>query len=348
MPGLFRQPPPRKEGPLPRTTPRPLLASILGAAGILLWATETALITVTVSIPPLQTVALSFAFAGLLSPAVWLITGGDPLEAFRQPPRVWLLTVGSLVGYHASIYYATQKAPPAAAALLQGTTPLIIVLGSALLPGERLRWWHVAGALLGFCGVLSLIDGGGEAASPAGDHSFHLGLIGIAAGLWGLYSVVSRRFGEVPSSTLGVFYVACALVSLAGHLAFETWVQPEPAQWAAIAALGLLPMGLAIYLWDHGIKHGDIQALGAFSYVEPFAGAVLVAVLGQGSLNWTLFWAGCLVIGGAMLASMSLWRKPVPGEPPGGAAGNAPPLQPEPDGGRARCLVIEATRAELL
>ena len=178
--------------------------TLIGAIGVALWATETTLITYTTAIPPLQTVAVAFAFAALLSPILWLVSGTPPWAAFQQPPRVWLLTVGSLTGYHASIYYATQKAPAAAAALLQGTTPLMIVIGSAVLPGERLRWWHVVGACLGFCGVVMLIENGGQAKATGPNPVFYLSLIGVAAGLWGLYSVASRRLPEVPSSTLGI------------------------------------------------------------------------------------------------------------------------------------------------
>jgi drug/metabolite transporter (DMT)-like permease len=144
--------------------PHRLLPSLLGALGVMLWATETTLITYTTGIPPIQTVALAFGFAAALSPAVWLITGDGPLEAFRHPLRVWLLIVGALVAYHACIYYATQLAPPAPAALLRGTTPLMFVIGSALLPGARLRWWHVLGAGMGFDGVIMLIDSGDAAA----------------------------------------------------------------------------------------------------------------------------------------------------------------------------------------
>jgi hypothetical protein len=95
---------------------------------------------------------------------------------------------------------------------------------------------------------------------------------------WRLYSVFARTMPEVPTSALGMFYAASAAVSFVAHLALEDWVQPNGAEWLAMAALGCLPMGLAIYFWDHGLKRGDIQALGAFSYVEPFIGAVLVAV----------------------------------------------------------------------
>lgn len=292
--------------------------SLIGAVGVVLWATETTLITFTTAIPPVQTVALAFAFAALLSPLMWLVLRADPLEAFRQPPSVWAVSVGALVGYHACIYYATQKAPPAAAALLQGTTPLMIVVGSALLPGERLRWWHVAGAILGLAGVTLVIDSGGELAGTGENAIFYLSLIGGAAALWGLYAIVSRSRADVPSSVLGVFYAASAAVSFAGHLLLEDWVSPQPQEWAAIAGLGILPMGLAICFWDYGVKRGDIQALGAFAYVEPFIGAVLVALFTAGALGWPLLLPGLLVIGGAALASTSLWTSaPEQPHPPG-------------------------------
>lgn len=297
---VLTETPPRRAGRL--------LPSLIGAVGVMLWAAETTLITFTTAIPPVQTVALAFVFAAMLSPLVWWCTGSGPGEAFRQPLRVWLIVVGALVGYHACIYYATQKAPPAAAALLQGTTPLMIVLASGLLPGERLRWWHVVGATLGLAGVVLLIDNGGETSGDWIDARFYLTLIGVAAALWGLYAIVSRSQPDVPTSALGVFYAASALVCLAAHAGLETWVTPSPAEWAAIAGLGILPMGLAIYFWDHGIKRGDIQALGAFAYVEPFIGAVLVALFAKGMLDASLLLPGVLVIGGAMLASANLWK----------------------------------------
>ncbi|MGO4440381.1 DMT family transporter [Rhizobium sp. RAF56] len=284
------------------------VASAIGGVGVILWATEPTLITYTVAIPPLQTVALAFIFAAAMSPLVWLVTGSHPLLAFRQPLSAWLLTVGSLVGYHACIYYATQKAPPAAAALLQGTTPLMIVLGSALLPGEKLKWWHVLGALMGLAGVLCLIDNGGDGNSSDGA-VFYLSLIGIAASLWGLYSVLTRRLADVPTSTLGIFYAASAIVAGAAHFSLEKWVSPTGTEWLAMAALGCLPMGLAIYFWDFGLKRGDIQALGTFSYVEPLIGTVLVAMFTHAVLNTSLLWAGLLVVGGAVVGSASLWTR---------------------------------------
>src|SRR5687767_5313598 len=131
-------------------------ATLIGALGVVLWATETVLLTFTRGLPPLEIVALAFGTAAALSAVPWIVSGRFPRGVLRYPLKVWLVTVVALVGYHACIYYAVQHAPPAPAALLHGTTPLMIVLGSAFLPGERLRWWHLLGTLLGLCGVIAL------------------------------------------------------------------------------------------------------------------------------------------------------------------------------------------------
>ena len=54
-------------------------------------------------------------------------------------PAVWLIGIGGLFGYHFSYFTALRLAPPAQASLIAFLWPLLIVLFSGLLPGERLR-----------------------------------------------------------------------------------------------------------------------------------------------------------------------------------------------------------------
>ena len=285
---------------------------MVGAAGIALWATETCLVSFAAGLPTFEIVGLAFAAAALLS----LRSGGSRAtsNAGLSPTRsLWLVTVSSLVCYHACIYFCLQRVPAAPAALLQGCTPLSIVLGSAFLPGQRLRWWHVVGVVAGLEGLISLSAAGrGLAAFAEGGATVFLALIGLAAGLWGLYSLVSSRFGTVPTSALGVFYAASSLTALACHGIFETWVAPTWPQIAAVAALGVLPMGLALFCWDFGLKKGDLQALGAMSYVEPLIGAGLVVLLGQGQLQWTMVISGLVIVGGAMIGAADFFEKDHP------------------------------------
>jgi len=168
------------------------------------------------------------------------------------PARVWLLGIGGLFGYHALYFAALQLAPPAEANLINYLWPLLIVLLSAPLAGERLGWTHLAGAALGFAGVALLAFGRGL--SFADNHAIGYLLALGCAFAWSIYSVLSRRFGETPTDAIAAFCAASALLSLVCHLAFERTVWPATgAAWLAVLALGLGPAGSAFYFWDHAV-----------------------------------------------------------------------------------------------
>lgn len=282
-------------------------ATAIGALGIVLWATETALASLTGGLPVFEIVGLAFAAASLLSPLGWWMAGESPFLAFRQKWWVWAITVPLLVGYHACIYAAVHHVPAAPAALLQGCTPLFIVFGSAVFCGLKLRWWHLAGAAAGLEGMVALALENHGPALQAGA-SLYLLEIGLAAGLWGLYSLLSSRFTAVPTSAMGLFYAASAVLALALHIALEPWVMPTLPQWSAIGALGLMPMGLALFCWDFGLKKGDVQSLGIASYVEPVVGAALVVAMGQGTVHASMLVSGLVIIGAAVLGSANLFE----------------------------------------
>ena len=112
-------------------------------------------------IPPFQMVAMTFTIGAAIG-IVRARARGLPWTALvRWPGRVWLLGVGGLFGYHALYFAALQLAPPAEANLVNYLWPLLIVLLSAPLAGERLGWPHLVGALLGFAGVALLAVGRG-------------------------------------------------------------------------------------------------------------------------------------------------------------------------------------------
>jgi drug/metabolite transporter (DMT)-like permease len=67
--------------------------------------------------------------------------------------------------------------------------------------------------------------------------------------------------------------------------------------------MGLGPVGLAFFLWDIGMKKGEIKALGAASYLTPLMSTGLLLLAGTGTADATLAAACALVVGGALLAS---------------------------------------------
>lgn len=282
---------------------RRLRATVIGGAAVLLWGSLALFTSLTGRIPPFQLVAMSFAVAALLGAVKWLLRGENPAAFLRHPPAVWALGVGGLFGYHFFYFMALRNAPAVDASLIAYLWPLLIVLFSALLPGGRLRWWHVAGAVLGLAGCVLLVTGGGAVAFRA---EFALGYAAAlaCAFTWSAYSVLSRRFKTVPTDTVAWFCAATALLGLLAHVVFEATVWPDGAgEWLAVLALGLGPAGAAFFAWDHGVKHGDIRALGGFSYAAPLISTLLLIAFGRAEASWTVAAACAAIMGGALLAA---------------------------------------------
>jgi len=276
-------------------------ATFAGLGAILLWGLLALLTAATDGVPPFLLTALTFAMGGGAG-LIWLIARGQ-LHLMRQPPAAWLLGVGGLFGYHAVYFAALKTAPPAEASLIAYLWPLLIVLFSGLLPGEKLTTKHVLGAVLGFGGVLVLALAKGGIGTSGNLPILGYTLALACAFIWAIYSVLSRRMADVPTEAVVGFCLVTAILALMAHLALEPRGLPtSPATWAAIAALGLGPVGAAFFLWDIGMKRGDIRFLGVASYAAPVISTLALIVAGRAEASLGLLIACGLIVGGALIA----------------------------------------------
>jgi len=282
-------------------------ATMIGLSAILMWSLLAVLTVATGAIPAFQLAAMTFAIGGGVGAASW-IWRGTAARALRQPPLAWLVGVGGLFGYHALYFLALRLAPPAEAGLLNYLWPLLIVLLSALLPGERLASHHLLGAGLGLAGTVLLLAGGNALALSAKDAP-GLAAAFSAAFVWAGYSVMSRRLAAVPTDAVAGFCLATAVLATLCHLAFETTVWPQTAlQWLCVVALGIGPVGAAFYAWDIGMKRGDIRLIGVLSYATPLLSTGFLIAAGFAAPTPALALAALLIAGGGLLAARDLLR----------------------------------------
>src|SRR5690606_1087842 len=229
-----------------------------------------------------------------------------PDRSAKIPFQVWVIGIGGLFGYHFFYFTALRNAPAVEASLIAYMWPLLIVLGSALMPGERLRWNHIAGALLGLAGTVLIVTKGGGFAFDS-RYLFGYAMAGVCAFFWSGYSLLSRRFASVPTSIVTWFCAATSILSLLCHLALEETVLPATTgQWLAVAGLGLMPVGAAFYTWDHGVKRGNIQILGAASYAAPLLSTLVLIAAGMAEPSVRIVVACVLITAGAALAAKSM------------------------------------------
>jgi len=279
-------------------------ATLIGFSAVAMWALLALLTDASGRVPPFLLSAITFTIGTAVGLA--LRPFAPRASPAPTPWPVWIIGIGGLFGYHFFYFTALRNAPAVEASLIAYLWPLLIVVGSALMPGERLRWNHVAGALLGLAGTMLIVTKGGGFAFES-RYALGYASAAVCALLWSSYSLLSRRYAEVPTTTVTWFCAATALLSLLCHLLLEETVMPHGAgEWLAVAALGLMPVGAAFYAWDYGVKRGNIQVLGAASYAAPLLSTLALIAFGFAEPTPTILLACLLITGGAVLAAKSM------------------------------------------
>jgi drug/metabolite transporter (DMT)-like permease len=279
-------------------------ATLIGFSAVAMWALLALLTDASGDVPPFLLSAITFAIGTAVGLVARMIS--PPKEKTRIPPQVWIIGIAGLFGYHFFYFTALRNAPAVEASLIAYLWPLFIVLGSALMPGEKLQWHHVAGAALGLAGTFLIVTKGGGLSFDS-RYTFGYAMAGVCAFVWSAYSLLSRRFPAVPTSVVTWFCAATSLLSLICHFVLEDTVLPATTgEWLAVAGLGLMPVGLAFYAWDIGVKRGNIQVLGAASYAAPLLSTLVLIATGFAEPTPAILLACVLITSGAVLAAKSL------------------------------------------
>lgn len=276
-------------------------ATLIGFSAVLLWSLLALFTVGSAPVPPLLLNALCFGIGGALG-LIWVWRGAGFGVLRGVPRRVYAFGTVGLFGYHFLYFSALRMAPAAEAGLIAYLWPLLIVLLSGLLPGEKLRPLHIVGACVAFAGAALIVLRGTTGLQV--DALPGLMLAFVCAVTWAVYSILSRRLGNVPTESVVVFCLATAVLSGVAHLALEQTIWPVSAWgWASVAALGVGPVGLAFFTWDIGMKRGDIQFLGVASYAAPLLSTLALVAAGITNLSTTILIAAMLIAGGAALAA---------------------------------------------
>ena len=284
--------------------------NIAGMVAIILWSTLALFTVLTSKIPPFQLTAMAFSVAFLIGLGLWIKEGRGILIHLKLPLKVWGLGIYGLFGYHFFYFMAIKNAPPLEANLINYLWPLLIVLFSAFLPHEKLRWFHLFGAVLGFMGAILLIGFGKE----VGFSFLHVkGYVYalVCALIWSSYSVLSRYFGAVPTSSIGAFCGATAGLSFGAHIVFEQTYIPSTQEFLATLALGIGPVGMAFFVWDFGMKRGDIKLIGSLSYATPLLSTLLLILFGLSTPSKVIYWACLLIVLGSIISSLPFFKESI-------------------------------------
>lgn len=276
--------------------------NIYGILAIIMWGSLALFSILTTHIPAFQLTAMAFFVASCIGLILLKKQNIKIIQLLKLPLKVWIIGVVGLFGYHFFYFLAIKNAPAVEANLLNYLWPLLIVLFSAFLPNEKLKWFHILGALFGLVGAFLLV-------SKNGSFSFEVQYMWgyifalIAALTWSSYSVISRTLSHIPTYAVTGFCIVTVILSSICHFIFEITVIPNQSELFGALMLGLGPVGGAFYLWDYGVKNADIKLLGSISYFTPLLSTFILVLLGYATFTLSITLACAFIIIGSFISS---------------------------------------------
>jgi drug/metabolite transporter (DMT)-like permease len=206
-----------------------------------------------------------------------------------------LLRVGLQIGCIACFLLALRHMPLGSATALFFVAPLLITVLAIPLLGERPSGHCWMATLLGFVGVIILV-------APEAVASKGLFLLPVGAALMLALHQIVMRFLSVTIDSLATLSCGSVLGTLLTSVPLPlVWVDPGLADWACMAAIGLLH-GLCQYLWLRALSVLPASVLASFMYLEiPAALAIGLLIFGEPPEAATI--VGSLVIVGSGIYS---------------------------------------------
>lgn len=276
--------------------------NIFGLLTILLWSSLALFTVYSGNIPAFELTAIAFFVASFIGLAVLKKEKKKIKDLFKIPLKVYFIGISGLFGYHFFYFLAIKNAPAIEANLINYLWPLLIVVFSAFLPNEKLKWYHILGTLLALFGAFLLVSRGGSFQFEPKYLNGYLYAL-LAALIWSSYSVISKTLSHIPTYAVTGFCLITAILATLAHLIFETTVVPTFTQLLASIMLGLGPVGGAFYLWDFALKNGDIKILGSLAYLAPLLSTISLIVVGIAVMNIYIALACFFIIIGSIVSS---------------------------------------------
>lgn len=206
------------------------------------------------------------------------------------PRRLDLLTLrGSLNG--ASMlawFYAVPLLPLADLTALGFTAPLWATVLAVILLGETVRWRRWAATLIGFAGVVVILQPGFAEVHWAS------GLVLFSSAMWAATIIVVRHLTFIERPETILLYQALMMAVIAGVPSVFFWTTPTGEVWIWLIALGVL----AATAHTFHVRAYSLQEVAALQPLD-FSRLPIIAVAA-----WAIFdevpspavWIGALIV----------------------------------------------------
>ena len=276
-------------------------SNFYAAVTIILWGAMPALAKDLLNaLPNFETLALSALFAFLFLLAVNRRDG-----ALKKLSAEEIFTAASLgfLGlflYSAFFYYGLARMTSQEACILNYLWPLMIVLFSCPILGEKLTRRKLLAVGMSFAGVIVVMAGGIENFSS--EKIFGALSCVIAAACYGLFSVLNKRRRLNQKLAMMIIWATTAACAFIAGFFFETWTLPNFRQIVGLLWLGVMINAVAYLTWALALETTTNTARTAnLAYLVPILAIFISTFVAGEELSLAVIPALILILGGIFI-----------------------------------------------
>lgn len=272
-----------------------------GLLSVLFWSITAPTVASVPDVDAFLYIGIAHLVGFFLFLGKWVIRRENPVPELRSIP-LWFIAAG-LVGislHEITWVLALQQAPPLEATLIIYTWPLLVVIFTAVSLGQKLRWYHMVGGLLGFAGIAFMLMGHGLNLGGVTWLSGHSIAI-VCALSWSLFSGLSARYNKMTNNVLSIIFLLSSILNfMIWHYVAGGPMASTQSLW--IVTISSLFISSAYMFWDFGMKHGNAPFIGVMSFMTPVLAAFYIVILGKTDLTPHLLITLLLVMSGIGVA----------------------------------------------
>lgn len=205
---------------------------------------------------------------------------------------------------------------PSNASLFYATTPVFVMIFSALLLHERTLLFAKIGVVIGFLGISVVIFERGIDFSS--DYTLGNFIMVVAVSAWGLYTVLGRplvlKYGSFHVSALSMIIGAVLFIpiGIVPAIRFD-YTTIGLAHLYGLLYLGIATSIVAYFLWYYALGRIESTKVAVFTYLQPVVTTILAVIILDQLITLQFVTGACIALFGVVLVQSSKTLKTMAG-----------------------------------
>jgi drug/metabolite transporter (DMT)-like permease len=248
----------------------------------------------------------TIALAGfvILMSGYFLISKYRLKKLFQQPKQYYLLGIFGILGFHIFYFMALKAAPKIPVLLILNTASILNLIYGAILLKNKITKSHIIAITLNFLAVIIIIYEPGAFTNFNINYYWGFALAFLAANIWAIYSVLSRKYQAAPAPAISIIAAYCIIINLIIMASISDFSYDiSISQIFLCLLLGCGPIGLSFIAWNYGMKYGDINKISILAYINPLLAICWLILASVAIFQWKIIASLLLILAGCYIVN---------------------------------------------